>query len=279
MNLEKKVKDRTNDLEEERNKLKQRNELIENDLSMARRIQSRLIPRLCSFANVAFYYKPMDKVGGDFFDFIKLDDEKLGIFISDVSGHGVPAALITSMIKSFTFQFAPYIQNPSEFLELLNQSLYNQTDGNFVTAFYGIYDIKKRILSYSNAGHNLPFLIDKKHLINIESIKGGVPLAIFENSQLLEMGKKFADKTLTVKKNSKIIFYTDGLLEATRISEIENDSEIPAVDFETAELNDLMRANFNLSPTIFIAEIVQNLISFRGCDNFEDDICLICLEA
>ena len=88
-------------LESERNTLFERNRLIGRELEMARRIQQRLIPQDTPNERIAFLYRPMEEVGGDYFDFLQLSDgAKIGMFLSDVSGHGVPAAFITSMIKS-----------------------------------------------------------------------------------------------------------------------------------------------------------------------------------
>ena len=99
LNLEIKVITRTIELEREKELLRSRNETIENELIIAKKIQKQIIPRTSPVDNIYAFYKPMDKVGGDFYDFIKYrESEKIGIFLSDVSGHGVPAAFITSMV-------------------------------------------------------------------------------------------------------------------------------------------------------------------------------------
>jgi hypothetical protein len=142
-NLETLVNVRTLELEKERNILKARNEAIENDLSLAKNIQINLLPKI-HMSDISAIYKSMDKVGGDFYDFIRYENKDLtGIFLSDVSGHGVPAALIMSMLKSILLQIAASISDPSILLENLNSNIINLSSGNFITAFYGIYNRKK----------------------------------------------------------------------------------------------------------------------------------------
>ncbi len=170
--LEKTVHERTSELEIERNKLKTRNEIMENELALARRIQEQLIPVQQPADFIYSLYKPMDQVGGDFYDFIRFrDSELIGIFLSDVSGHGVPAAFITSMVKTIIMQAGESKGNPAELLLNINTILYNQTDGNFVTVFYGIYNPADNSLLYSNAGHNPPMIITDGAINYLKSAK------------------------------------------------------------------------------------------------------------
>ena len=154
-NLEKIIDERNLELVTERNELKVKNEAIEAQLDLARKIQMKLVPSSVPDKRIAFFYKPMEKVGGDFFDFIKLPSpDKIGLFISDVSGHGVPAALITSMLKGAILQRDDLLEDPASLLMNLNEFLISQSGGNFVTALYGIYNFSDRTFSYANAGHN-----------------------------------------------------------------------------------------------------------------------------
>ena len=158
-NLEIKVDSRTRELEQEKELLQIRNTTIENELIIARKIQMQIIPGHSPVENIFAFYKPMDKVGGDFYDFLKYrDPHKIGIFLSDVSGHGVPAAFITSMIKTSILQAGADREDPATLLSHLNELLLNQTGGNFVTAFYGIYNPPTREFIFSNSGHNPPLI-------------------------------------------------------------------------------------------------------------------------
>ncbi len=166
------VQERTRELNEERDRLKLRNDTIEEELAMARKIQQQLVPDASPVPYLHAIYKSMESVGGDFFDFIRFrDSRRLGIFISDVTGHGVPAALITSMIKSMILQAGSHRADPAEFLSYLNGLLVHRTGGNFVTAFYGVFDPDRRTITYSNAGHYPPYLADGDGVVTLEGGK------------------------------------------------------------------------------------------------------------
>lgn len=269
--LEIKVVNRTRDLIDERNKLKIRNEQIEKDIQIAKKIQQQLIPLSSPSNHIAFFYKTMDQVGGDFYDFVVFQEgEKFGIFLSDVSGHGIPAAFITSMVKSFMLQAGDLRLNPAKLFNYLNEVLIQQTAGNFITAFYGIYDTRHRTLEYCNAGHNYPYIINHNQ---IEMIKGGFkgfPLAIFNKEELKQRKKEYQNSVLQLRPGSKIFFYTDGVSEAKKLTE--------DVYFEESNFEQKLLALYPLSSKDFVHQLYQELVSFRGSDSFEDDICMICIQ-
>ncbi len=261
------------ELEIEQNKLKMKNEMIDIELGMARKIQTELIPSESPIPNLAFFYKPMEKVGGDFYDFIQFEkNDKVGIFLSDVSGHGVPAAFITSMIKSHNLQYGKKFDTPSDFLHNLNDFLLNKTGENFITAFYAIFDRKTGDLYYSNAGHNSPFLI-KRNSIKILPIEGrGIPLGILSRQELAHMSKPYTSHHIHLAHKNKVFLYTDGLSETTNIYDNER-------LFEAKEMMETMQEIRDLSPHSFVQKMFSQLSEFRQSKTFEDDICMICLEA
>ncbi len=276
-NLFELVDSRTRELQQERNLLKQRNEIIESELDLARRIQHDLIPSVSYLENLDFYYRPMEKVGGDFFDFIQYPDpQRIGIFISDVSGHGVPAALVTSMIKSTLLQIAPMSQDPAYILSQLNTALHDKTAGNFVTAFYGILDLKTRELVYSNAGHNVPYVIQNRQIRQLGAQETGMPLSILTNQELDDSGKPYRNETMTLLSKSKFFLYTDGLLEAIPQDDSRNPAKVE--DFDSASLLATMTRIQDLPCQFFIREMAQSLVQFRGGENFDDDVCMICVD-
>ncbi|MCP4136441.1 MAG: SpoIIE family protein phosphatase [bacterium] len=265
------------ELAKERNKLKIRNETIEKELIMAREIQMQFIPSGSPHSKISFYYKPMDQVGGDFFEFTTFRESKLiGIFLSDVSGHGVPAAFITSLIKSFTLQPGNSRENPADFLRKLNNFLLNHTGGNFVTALYGIYDLSSREFIYSSAGHNLPYMISTNKIEQLSAKNKTVPLAIFSNEEIEDVKKPFYNNSIILEENSKLLLYTDGLVEAVNINDAGIDFEKNC--FEKKSLRHLMKDNQDLPSDQFVNKIVTELIAFRGSETFEDDVCIICLD-
>ena len=262
---------KTIELEMERKSLKERNKIIENDLTMARKIQIRLVPREAPLPNIATYYRPMDKVGGDFYDFILIPSSKeIGIFISDVSGHGVPAAFISAMIKSTLLEAGTKIKNPADILSHLNEIFHTQIGENFITALYGIYNPVHRTFTYANAGHNLPYLINKESIETISSKNRSIPLGII-NPEKLEKETNYSNLTIKLYPDSKLLIYTDGLTEAIGSSN-------PMEDFESTALLKVFRELKHLPAKSFVEELIKHLIKFKGSEPFEDDVCVICID-
>ncbi len=271
LNLEIKVNTRTLELEREKELLRSRNEIIENELIIAKKIQKQIIPRHSPVENIYAFYKPMDKVGGDFYDFIKYrDSEKIGIFLSDVSGHGVPAAFITSMVKTSILQAGACKEDPAGLLASLNDTLLNQTGGNFVTAFYGIYTPSTRDFIYSNSGHNPPFILSSGNVKNIEGTRS-IPLAIFDNESLSSGNKVRLNNNIRFEIGDKILFYTDGLTEA--VSRYDNN-----IYFEDDLITKFIQKYDSNPPKEFIRNIYKELVMFHGSDLFDDDVCMICMD-
>jgi len=264
-------------LQNERDKLQNRNSVIESELQMARSIQKQIIPSHPNYPGLAFYYKPMDLVGGDFFDFISFrDHNNIGIFISDVSGHGVPAAFITSMIKSYILQTNTRRNNPTLLLESLNDFLKDHTAGNFVTALYCIIDIGTKKLRYASAGHNNPIVISKNSVEELSHIQKGAPLGIWSTSELKDYNKSFETSTIDLSETERLFLYTDGLTEA--IPEGKTEGAYEDICFgEDGLMNILARYNENTAKEI-VNSVIDDLIDFRGSSNFDDDVCFICLE-
>jgi len=212
----------------------------------------------------------MEAIGGDFMDFIKFNDEKkTGIFIGDVSGHGVPAALITSMIKNSIQESKRYHSDPSMLLLHLNQVLSNQTEEMFVTAFYGVYNAEERSIIYSNAGHHPPAIILNNTITTLGKSRS-IPLAIMENLELIEAGKAYTNSKSILPVNSKILFYTDGLVEAKKIRDRD-------IDFSEGIEKRLIELK-NLKSKKFTETLFADLIKFHGSESFDDDICIICMD-
>ncbi len=262
---------KSSELEVERNKLKARNATIESELAMARSIQDRIIPAKVPADYIHVMYKPMDQVGGDFFDFIYFGGtERTGIFLSDVSGHGVPAAFITSMIKTLLLQAGTRVYDPAELLRYMNDVLVDQTAGNFVTAFYGIVDPDSKSIVYSNAGHPHPYVITPDSIMQLSGGKC-IPMAIVQSDNLHMTDIHFNNSEDKLPEGGKLLLYTDGLTEANH----------PGDRTAFFENGPLQQAFHDLSRDPgegFLCGLYSRLVEFRGQDNFEDDICLICVE-
>ncbi len=264
------IAEKSIELQIERNELADRIRIMDDELGMACLIQEKLIPSGAPNNNISFLYKPMTAIGGDFMDFIKFSDEsKIGIFISDVSGHGVPAALITSIIKSSIHQSKKIYSDPSLMLLHLNQVLSSLTEDIFVTAFYGIYDSNDRSIFYSNAGHHPPAVMLKNRIMTLDKSRS-VPLAIMSNAELVKSGRGYTNSRKVIPVNSKIIFYTDGVVE-TR-----------SIDKQGMEFSSIFEERIlvlkNLASKKFTETLYAELIKFRGSESFDDDICIICVD-
>jgi len=263
------IAEKSEELQVERNELKDRIKIMDDELDMARLIQEKLIPSAAPGDNIFFLYKPMQAIGGDFFDFLKLSESKIGIFIGDVSGHGVPAALITSIIKSSIHQSKMYYSDPSSMLLHLNHILSTLTEDIFVTAFYGIYDSNDRSIIYSNAGHHSPAVISKNSIAALTKSRS-IPLAVMGNTELVETGREFTNSTEIIPLNSKILFYTDGLVDVKCLRQRD-------VNFGDRFKERLMRLE-KFTSKDFAENLYIELIEFRGSESFDDDICIVCVD-
>jgi sigma-B regulation protein RsbU (phosphoserine phosphatase) len=181
---------------------------IQKELEVARRIQLSILPAdFPASANfrVAARYVPMTSVAGDFYDFVVSDDRQAGLLIADVSGHGVPAALIASMVKLAASSQRGNAADPASLLKAMNTTLCGNTQGQFVTAAYVHLDADSRELRYSAAGHP-PMLL----------LRGGEVTCVIENGLMLAAFDS-SDYTTTVRPlmpGDRFLLYTDGIVEA-----------------------------------------------------------------
>jgi serine phosphatase RsbU (regulator of sigma subunit) len=237
--------------------------ITQQELSLANQIQANIIPQVSpSLPGVAFAYKyiAMEDIGGDLFDFIDFrNNRELGIFISDVSGHGIPAALITMMIKSIIDTSGDHKFSPKQFLQYLNMKIYKKTNNNFLTAFYGVYNSETKILKYSRGSHEFPLLIRNNTISSLES--RGKMLGI-------EPVIDIQEKEIQLQSGDKVLFFTDGLTEST------NDEQ---VEFQEL-LNEILLQNAKLPIKEFIEKLWQSLRKHHGNGQFEDDVCIVGME-
>ena len=276
--LERKVELRTEELSLERDRLSEKNRLLERELDLARQIQHRLIPGNRPGSNIDFLYKPMAKVGGDFFDFIRYRDGSLGVLLSDVSGHGVPAAFVTSMIKSFLLQHGKGFESPSQLLYGLNDFLMPLTGGNFVTAFYGIICEHDRRFIYANAGHNFPFLISGEGASMLKGAGKGLPLSIMKNRELRSLQKGYSDDLINLPAGSKLFLYTDGLVEAFPVRQNIAAETSWEQSYEGRRMDAILDTVREDNCRGVISKIHDDLVRFRGSAEFDDDVCMICVD-
>lgn len=257
-------------LEHERNELQRRNNIIEEELEMARSIQQQLIPQDVPLDRMAALYRPMEAVGGDYFDFFALEgSRKIGIFVCDVAGHGVPAALVASMVKSLIAGTTALLLHPARLLGYLNDVLVDQTRQRFVTAFYCVYDTESRNLSWSTAGQSPPLLIHDDTVTRIETETRHVPMAFMEQEALEDAGVDYADYRSELPENAKLLFYTDGLVEVSKRDD-------PTTQFGDV-IDDVLIKLAPKEPRALLDDLLAELIAFCGREELPDDVCAICV--
>jgi serine phosphatase RsbU (regulator of sigma subunit) len=188
---------------------------INTELEMARQIQLSILPQAIPKVqglDIAARYIPMTSVAGDFYDFIVLDEKRIGILVADVSGHGMPAALISSMLKIALSAQSSCASDPACVLTGLNQALYGKFQGHFVTAAYVLVDTEKGSLRYAGAGHPPLILKDQSAGVTLEFLENGLFLGFFPDAT-------YTSVEIPFKKGDWAVLYTDGILEATNLSE------------------------------------------------------------
>jgi sigma-B regulation protein RsbU (phosphoserine phosphatase) len=205
--------------------------VIRKELEIAQRIQSSILPSSFpaskSFRVVARYC-PMSAVAGDFYDFILAGDHEAGLFIADVSGHGVPAALIASMVKLAAASHRTHADNPSCLLDGMNTVLCGNTHSQFVTAAYVYLNATTQELRYSAAAHPPMLLLRDGEIVEI--CENGLMLAAFGFATYTTLSH-------SIQSGDRLVLYTDGLLEAADIHQEEFGSQrLHSLVRETAHL-------------------------------------------
>lgn len=245
---------------------------INKELQIANQIQSsilpREVPRLAGLEIVARYV-PMSAVAGDFYDFVVVDDRHIGVLVADVTGHGVPAALIASMLKvAFAGQTA-HADDPARVLSGLNRVLCGKFEGHFITAAYVFVDLDKLALRYAGAGHP-PLLIaprTKTHARERESREieeNGLILGLFPEAT-------YSSVEIQLDAGDRILLYTDGILEAMNAAREE---------FGKSRLKEFLAAS-TASASHFADALLLELRRWSGADaerTRDDDITLLILD-
>ena len=183
---------------------------IDKELSIAREIQSSILPRAMprvAGLSVAARYQPMTAVAGDFYEFLEMGEGRLGILVADVSGHGVPAALIASMVKVAIAAQKPQADRPAAVLAGMNETLLGQLGGQYVTAAYLFLDRQAGLMRYSAAGHPplLRWRAGEERSREIE--ENGLPLGLMDIAHYEQLEQPLA-------AGDRFLLYTDGLVEA-----------------------------------------------------------------
>jgi phosphoserine phosphatase RsbU/P len=283
-----KIKEMEDTLAEERNRLQEttaeleaKNAQLEADLRMAREVQMALLPRDFptlshigssgySALTFAHCYRPAEAVGGDFFDVFPLSPTRAGIFICDVMGHGLRAALVTAIIRTLLEELRPMMQNPGRFMSALNlqlRAILERVDEPFIaTAFYLTVDTATKETQFANAGHPAPVRVRRNERI-VEKIlpegeKPGPGLGLFDEVNYSTSHSAF-------EQNDCILLFTDGLYEVE-----SPDGEQFGLDAVITSL----QAHADLPAEKLFNALLAEACAFSQKQVFDDDVCIVAVE-
>jgi sigma-B regulation protein RsbU (phosphoserine phosphatase) len=233
---------------------------IQKELEIARRIQTAILPTTYPHSahfQVAARYVPMTSVAGDFYDFLVADDRQAGLLVADVSGHGIPAALIASMVKLAATSQRPNAAEPAALLSGMNQTLYGNTQNQFVTAAYVHLDADSASLRYAAAAHPPMLLLRAGEVITIE--ENGLMLAAFPFAT-------YSTAIHPIEPRDRFLLYTDGLIEAANVE---------GAEFGQQRLSSLLAESEVLSPEETADHIISAIQSWSRTQN-DDLTILVC---
>ncbi len=183
---------------------------LEEDLEFAKSIQKSILPRKKIYGNLAmsYLYEPSESLSGDIFDVFQLDNRRIGMYVADVSGHGIAAAMMTMFVKQAFNSVRTGEISPSRTLELLYERFYELRlpAEKYITCFYAVYDMEEELLYYSNAGHNCPPLVYSDNKWKTLDITGYPIFRLFADVN-------YSEEFTAFKKGNKILLYTDGITE------------------------------------------------------------------
>lgn len=243
-------------------KQKLEQESLRKELELASHMQSMLLPTELPQTReitVDAIYKSHAEVGGDYYDFFRLNEDEYALCVADVSGKGVSAALLMSNFQANVRALFSYVPTLEELAHILNAKVMNSAKGEkFITAFLGKYNIKKRELKYINAGHNPPVIVRDNKL---ELLKEGcLGLGMLDELPFVKMKRE------PIPLNTLLVCYTDGL------TELENKQENL---FGLDSLMEIVRDNRECDIPDLLQQIITQLNTFRGEMPYKDDIALM----
>jgi sigma-B regulation protein RsbU (phosphoserine phosphatase) len=262
--------------------LRRKNEIMEEDLKMAREIQQAILPQQYpsfplggppqqSVLHFCHSYLPTGQVGGDFFNVLPLAKTKAGLFICDVMGHGVRSALVTAMVRALVEELRPVAADPGQMLTRINcdlRAILQQTGTLlFTTAFYLVADLEARQVLYSNAGHPKPFLIHRNcgtvEVLGNDDGKARPALGLFQQSVYPTARHPMAAGDI-------VMLFTDGLYE---VEGPDNQQ------FSPEQLLEAVQKHAHLHCEELFSAVLREVQQFSATHQFADDVCLVGMEA
>jgi sigma-B regulation protein RsbU (phosphoserine phosphatase) len=244
-----------------------RQEALKKEMELASKMQNMLIPSSSILPrndkiHMTAFYLPHFDVGGDYYDYIQLSKTEFGFCIADVSGKGISAALLMSNFQANLRALFTYDISLDALIEKLNERVLHSANGEkFITIFVGKFNYKTRELQYINAGHNQPMMYQKTKKELSLLTKGCVGIGMIDEIPLIRKG------SITIEEPTKIICYTDGLVELI---------DGKKISFGTKEIEDCVMNNHDIEENI--QAIIKKQGIFEGSAAIFDDISILGIE-
>jgi len=243
---------------------------LKSDMSVAGDIQKAILPNtfppfpdIKDKVDIFAAMMPTMDVGGDFYDFFRIDDERIGIVIADVSGKGVPAAIFMAVSRTLIRSTGIHGGKTSDCMQYVNELLCKEShDMMFVTVFYGIYNINTGVIEYTNCGHNPPYLLLHDNKVEQLPYADNVIVGAIE-------GEEFKVDTVTLDPGDSIILYTDGVTEAENASHEE---------FSESRLEATIKSVPGAGSQEIIETILEDVTDFTDGTAQSDDITMLVLK-
>ncbi|MGC1783032.1 MAG: SpoIIE family protein phosphatase [Acidobacteriaceae bacterium] len=244
-------------------RITQEEQRLEEDLSMARKVQFRLMPQTLpdpAHAQLAARFVPARTIGGDLYDFLDYGDGRTAVVLGDVSGKGAAAALYAALVSGIMRSLASQRPSPAQMLALLNDQLQERKlDAQYVTMLFAIWNDNDKTLQIANAGACQPLFCRAKGVEPIQA--AGIPLGMFPDVEYEEF-------TLSTQPGDVIVFYSDGMIDA------ENDRDEM---FDMERLTAILAKNRRCSAATMVSSILKAVSAFQGTVEHFDDETVIAL--
>ncbi|MFW5799625.1 MAG: SpoIIE family protein phosphatase, partial [Spirochaetota bacterium] len=267
--LEDMVEQRTSELNKVNKELKQINRAMLEELKMAQRVQESIIPNVKNLPHIGRLnygsdYTAMENIGGDLYDVIRVGRNSCGLLMADVSGHGVPAALITTMAKVSFNSNSRWGLTTGEICNSINDELYDFIGDleYYLTAYYGIIDLETGIFNYTNCGHHPAILYRKRTGEFIKLDTDGFFIGAFSKVEY-ETGE------VQLEEGDRILLFTDGIIEARN----ENKEF-----YEYERLMKYLNDNSHLPTDVFVDNLIADVNEFCGDEPADDDRAVLYVE-
>lgn len=242
-----------------------RAESFRADMKLAHEIQQRFLPQRAPESNgfeFFSYYRPMQQVGGDYFDYVQLDENRIGVVVADVVGHGIPAALLMAKVSAEARFALATCDSPVDAVTRMNDSLSGMNLDRFVTLVLGLLDTEKKVVTLVNAGHMPPILRNAAgEFQELAREEAGIPLGIMKDFE-------YHSVDVALEDGDVLVMYTDGINEAMNAD---------GQQLTTATVIQEIRDSQTKTPQTIGEQICKAVLRHIGSTPAIDDMCVVCL--